>query len=94
MTYRIVYAAPAIRALSASLPRPVVDAVVAFIEGPLAANPRRVGKALEAPLDGLHSARRGDYRIIYRIDDDTIVVTVINIGRRSTIYARTTKPSL
>jgi mRNA interferase RelE/StbE len=38
------------------------------IDGPLAANPHRVGKALDEPFDGYHSARRGTYRIIYRVN--------------------------
>lgn len=85
MTYEIRVERVARRALSSTLPRPVVDAVLAFIEGPLAENPYRVGKPLGPPLEGLHSARRGDYRIIYRIDDDTIVITIVQIGRRASI---------
>jgi mRNA interferase RelE/StbE len=52
----------------------------------VAANPRRVGKPLRLGLSGLHSARRGDYRVFYRIDDDIRQVTVLAIERRSDIY--------
>src|SRR5665811_2248344 len=35
-------------------------------------------------LEGLHSARRGDFRIVYRIDDDH--VTILAIDHRAEIY--------
>lgn len=54
-----------------------------FIYGPLAENPRRVGKALRFELEGLHSARRGDYRVIYSIAD---VVTITAIEHRADVY--------
>ena len=41
----------------------------------------RIGKRL-LPLDGRFSARRGTYRVIYRIDDTTRVVTVVDIAHR------------
>ena len=55
----------------------------ALIYGTLAGNPHRVGKALRFDLEGLHSARRGDYRIMYRIDDR---VTIIAIEHRADAY--------
>jgi len=63
-----------------------VAAVVAFLYGSLAASPRRVGKPLKLGLEGLHSARRGDYRVIYRIDDQRRLITVVAIEHRSDIY--------
>jgi mRNA-degrading endonuclease RelE of RelBE toxin-antitoxin system len=59
---------------------------VEFPYGSLAASPHRVGKPLKLSLEGLHSARRGDYRVIYRIDDQRHLVTVIAIEHRSDIY--------
>jgi mRNA-degrading endonuclease RelE of RelBE toxin-antitoxin system len=53
----------------ARLPEKVAAAVVEFLYGSLAASPHRVGEPLKLGLEGLHSARRGDYRVIYRIDD-------------------------
>jgi mRNA-degrading endonuclease RelE of RelBE toxin-antitoxin system len=68
------------------LPEKVATAVVEFLYGSLAENPHRVGKPLKLGLAGMHSARRGDYRVIYRIDDDQRLVTVIAIEHRSDIY--------
>jgi mRNA interferase RelE/StbE len=68
------------------LPEKVATSVVEFLYGSLASGPHRVGKPLKLGLEGLHSARRGDYRVIYRIDDQRHLVTVIAIEHRSDIY--------
>jgi mRNA-degrading endonuclease RelE of RelBE toxin-antitoxin system len=84
-SFRIAWTAPARRALT-RLPEKVATAVVEFLYGSLAVSPHRVGKPLKLGLDGLHSARRGDYRVIYRIDDQHHRVTVVAIEHRSDIY--------
>lgn len=66
------------------LPEKVGTAAVEFIYGSLADNPRRVGKALRFELEGLHSARRGDYRIIYRIEAKH--VSIVAIEHRADAY--------
>ena len=83
--YAIAWTAPARRALTRP-PEKVGTAVVEFLYGSLAANPHRVGEALKLGLAGLHSARRGDYRVIYRIDDDQHRVNAVAIEHRSDIY--------
>ena len=52
-----------------SQPEAVATAAFEFITGPLLENPHRVGKELRPPLADRHSARRGTYRVLYRIDD-------------------------
>jgi mRNA interferase RelE/StbE len=37
-------------------------------------------------LDDRFSARRGTYRIIYRVDDKARVITVLDIGHRRDVY--------
>jgi mRNA interferase RelE/StbE len=54
--------------------------------GALRDNPRRVGKQLKEPLFPLYSARRGDYRVIYRIVDDILVIEVVTIAHRRDSY--------
>ena len=54
--------------------------------GPLLANPQRVGRPLRAPLNGRWSARRGQYRIIYTIDIEGQIVTVLHISHRRDSY--------
>lgn len=80
--YAIAWTPTARRALQ-RLPEKVAAAAVEFIYGPLADNPQRVGKALRFELEGLHRARRGDYRIIYRIDEH---VTIVAIEHRADVY--------
>jgi mRNA interferase RelE/StbE len=74
------------RALSELLPEPVAAAAYEFMTGPLLSQPHRVGKRLLPPLDDRFSARRGTYRIIYRIDEDARIVTVVDVGHRRDIY--------
>ena len=49
-------------------------------------NPRSRGKALTSNLAGLWRYRVGDYRILCRIHDDKLIITVIEIAHRSTVY--------
>jgi mRNA-degrading endonuclease RelE of RelBE toxin-antitoxin system len=74
------------RALAETLPEAVAAAAYEFIAGPLLRDPYRVGKRLLPPLDDRFSARRGTYRVIYRIDDKTRTVTVVDVGHRRDIY--------
>ena len=83
--YAIAWTAPARRALT-RLPEKVATAAVEFIYGSLAAGPHRVGKPLKLGLEGLHSARRGDYRVIYRINDHDRRIDVMAIEHRSDAY--------
>jgi mRNA interferase RelE/StbE len=83
--YTIGWAAPARRALT-RLPAKVATAVIEFLYGSLAANPHRAGKPLKFDFGGLHSARRGDYRIISRIDDEDHRIDVIAIEHRADAY--------
>jgi len=86
--YRLVVAPSARGQLVESLPEAVATAAYEFIVGPLAENPQRVGKRLQPPLADRHSARRGTYRIIYRIDGEHRTVTVLTVVRRSDAYRR------
>lgn len=86
MTYRLVMARSALRALDLELSEAVASAVVEFVTGPLLENPQRVGKPLQHPLDGKWSARRGQYRIIYTLDTAAQFVTVLHIAHRRDAY--------
>lgn len=74
------------RALTESLPEAVAAAAYEFITGPLLREPYRVGKRLLPPMDDRFSARRGTYRIIYRIDDKNRIVTVVDVDHRRDVY--------
>jgi mRNA interferase RelE/StbE len=83
--FAIAWTAASRRAL-AWPPEKVAIAVVKYLYGNLASSPYRVGKPLRLGLDGLHSTRHGDYRVIYRIDDQQRRVIVMAIEHRSDVY--------
>ena len=85
MTYRVIVAPPARRQLD-RLPESVAAAVFEFMSGPLADHPYRVGKPLEGELAGRFGARRGEYRIVYMIEDEVVTVTVLRIAHRRDAY--------
>lgn len=86
--YEIRFQLAARRAVSQRLPESVAAAVLEFCEAALAVAPHRVGKPLFGPLAGCHGARRGTYRVIYRIDEAARTVHVLDIDHRSDIYHR------
>ena len=49
-------------------------------------DPRLRGKALSANLSGLWRYRIGDWRVLCRIEDGCLIVLVVQIGHRSTVY--------
>ena len=85
-SYELVVARPAARAIAERLPEVVSAAVIEFITGALIEDPHRVGRELRNELAGTHSARRGTYRVLYRIDDGAHTVTVLRIDHRSDVY--------
>jgi len=84
--YELHFSASAKRALSERLPETVAAAAFEFITGDLAINPKRVGKQLRDPLHPLYSARRGEYRIIYRLDDNRGRIEIVSISHRRDAY--------
>lgn len=86
MTYRIELAPGARRALTHRLPETVAAACANFLHDVLAVDPYRVGKPLRDELEGRYSARRGEFRVIYEIHEDRIVVRVIHIAHRRGVY--------
>jgi mRNA interferase RelE/StbE len=68
------------------LPEKIGAACLDFIFGPLARDPHRLGGELGGHLTGLRSARRGSYRIIYRIDEPQERIDVVHIDHRGTVY--------
>ena len=86
MSNRVVVTRTAARQLAGKLPESAAAACVEFVFGPLAENPQRVGRALRAPFTGRWRARRGVYRVRYRIDEADQVVYVLDIDHRRDAY--------
>ena len=85
-SYELVLTPPAVRAIRSGLPEAVAAAVIEFLTGALVDNPHRVGKPLRGDLAGIHSARRGTYRVLYRINEKDREVIVVRIDHRSDAY--------
>jgi mRNA-degrading endonuclease RelE of RelBE toxin-antitoxin system len=83
--WRLVVASSAERGLD-RVPPKVASAIVEFMVGPLLENPHRVGNPLLRELSEYRSARRGAYRIIYRINEEAGAVEVVRIDHRSRVY--------
>lgn len=84
--YELVLTPPARRALTGKLPEAVAAAVIEFLTTTLIRQPTRVGKPLRDDLAGIWSARRGTYRVLYRIREDPGEVIVLRIEHRRDAY--------
>lgn len=76
---------PAARRSLREFPRSDVVRLVAAIES-LSANPRPRGVKKLAGIDNLYRIRVGDYRVVYQIHDDRLVILVVRIGHRREVY--------
>lgn len=88
--YRLSLTPAARRALTEAppvgLPFAVATAVGEFLTGALLEKPYVVGKPLTRELSGYRSARRGAYRVVYRIEEATHTVRVVRIDHRADVY--------
>jgi len=85
-SYELVLTPPAIRAIRSGPPESVAAAVIEFLTGVLVENPHRVGKQLRGDLADIFAARRGTYRVLYRINDVEREVVVLRIEHRRDAY--------
>lgn len=83
--YEVEITPEALRHLD-QLPTKVRSAVIETILGSIAENPQRAGKPLRGELEGLYSARRGEFRVIYEIDDEARIVLVHRAQHRRRVY--------
>jgi mRNA-degrading endonuclease RelE of RelBE toxin-antitoxin system len=84
--YEVALSRRARRNLHEDLPLEVAAAALETIQRAIASNPHRVGKPLDEPFDGFYSARRGTYRIIYRIDAAKHLVEIHSTRHRRDVY--------
>lgn len=83
--WKVEVTSPALKGFR-RLPEKAAAAIVEFVTGPLAANPRRLSKPLTNELLGLHTARRGDYRVLFTLDVEDNILYVHRIEHRSDVY--------
>lgn len=86
MTYRIIIDDEALKELE-MLPKKLQRQIAAKIDA-LAHNPRPTGcEQLKGRAD-LLKIRSGDYRIVYKVEDDRVLVLVVRIRHRKDVYRR------
>jgi mRNA interferase RelE/StbE len=82
--YRIEFANPAIKQL-AKVPQNIRQRVSDRIET-LALTPRPDGCKKPVDTESLYRLHEGDYRIIYQVKDDVLLVLIVRIGHRGDVY--------
>ncbi|WP_461129994.1 type II toxin-antitoxin system RelE family toxin [Spirosoma aerophilum] len=82
--YVIEFEEAALRDLK-KLSKQVQIQILDVIEG-LAINPRPAGVEPLTQFKGLYRVRSGNYRIVYSIEDQKLIVTVAAIADRNKIY--------
>ena len=85
--YRVCYTDAALKALK-KLDPPIARMIVAWVRKNLedCENPRAHGRALTANRAGHWRYRIGDYRLLARIDDGTLVILLLVVGHRRSVY--------
>ena len=69
-----------------ALPKTIKSQIKKAIETRLTADPIGLGKPLRYSFKGHRRIRVGDYRIVYRVDAETHIVTIAIIKHRKDVY--------
>jgi mRNA interferase RelE/StbE len=87
MKYSVEYTKTAMKQLR-KMDKKIVSLLIAFIEEKLVncENPRLVGKALQGKSIDIWRYRVGDYRILAKIEDLAVIITIVEVGHRREIY--------
>ena len=85
MSWSVQLAPSAIRAID-RLPTRIAVAVIEFVTTTLPTNPERMSKPLRNELEGLRSAQRGDYRVLFSLDEGAGTLLVIRVAHRADVY--------
>ena len=73
------------------IPKNIQTRIRRAIESRLLENPVSAGKPLTQSLKGHRKMRVGDYRVIYRVDEDKNFIRVLIIGNRKDVYTKVFK---
>ncbi len=84
--YQISYLDRVVEEDIPSLPKTMRERIKKAIESRLALDPVSLGKPLRYSFIGHRRIRVGDYRVVYRVDPKTRVVTIVLIKHRKDVY--------
>ena len=83
--YKVFYLDSAEKDLAA-LDKPIRKRILDKIDEILTRDPKGLGKPLTGPFKGMWRYRVGDFRVIYRISEEEILILVAKVGHRKNIY--------
>lgn len=86
MAYQIIYHPDIAKEDLPGIPQNIKDTICRAIETRLIPQPYLVGEPLRQSLKGHRKLRVGDYRVIYRVQADKIIV--LKIGHRKEVYSK------
>ena len=69
------------------LNKAIARKILTRIETYLACDPKELGKPLKGEFQGYWRYRWGDYRVIYKISEREILITVLRISNRKDVYS-------
>lgn len=68
------------------LDKSIAKKILVRIESYLAKDPKGLGKLLKGEFDGYWRYRWGDYRVIYKISEQEILIIILRISHRKSVY--------
>jgi addiction module RelE/StbE family toxin len=84
--FNVQYAQSVLSKDISKLPQNIKKTIQSAIETRLMTDPIHFGKPLRYSLSGLRSLRVGDYRIIYMVDQEELIVSIVSIAHRKDVY--------
>ncbi len=87
MKYHVEFTASALKELK-KLDKTTASMITGWVRKNLEGceNPRQHGKGLTANRSGQWRYRVGDYRLLANIQDEKIIILIVHVGHRSTVY--------
>ncbi|MGA7148561.1 MAG: type II toxin-antitoxin system RelE/ParE family toxin [Microbacterium sp.] len=92
MTWDVHFSDAALRGVD-RLPLKIARAIVEFVTHTLPENPLRMSKPLQSEFEGLQSARRGDYRVLFSLDEATGRLLILRVSHRRDAYRPPAPPT-
>ena len=83
--YKVVYLDRVEKDLK-RLDKTLMRKILSRVENYLAKDPQGLGKALKGEFEGYWRYRYGDYRVIYKISEKEILLLVLRIAHRKSVY--------
>ena len=84
VSYQIEWKRTAVKELR-KLPRPMISKIIAAVDS-LMSNPRPQGVRKLVGSDATFRIRVGDFRVLYTIFENRLIVEIVHIGHRKDVY--------